>query len=357
VTGSRDELAERLFGAALGMFDLLTIYVGDRLGLYRALQDRGPMTPPELAEAAGIHVRYAREWLEQQAASAILDVVDTTADEDARGYSLSADHAEVLTDPESPYSMAPLARSLVAVSRATEPLLDAFRSGGGVSWEVFGQDMVEAQGDFNRPWLLSSFGKEHVPSIPDVHDRLISGEARVADVACGVGWAAIAIAQAYPAVRIDGFDLDAAAIAIAQENAAAAGVDDRVTFQVRDAGDPTLAGSYDLAVVVEAIHDMSRPVEVLGSVRRMLKPDGVLIVADERTEDDFHAPASEIERIFYGYSVLCCLPSAMEDQPSAATGTVMRRSTFEAYAREAGFQQVAVLPIAHDLMRFYRLDA
>jgi 2-polyprenyl-3-methyl-5-hydroxy-6-metoxy-1,4-benzoquinol methylase len=357
VSGSRDELAERLFGAALGMFDLLTIFVGDRLGLYVALRDGGPATPPELAETTGINVRYAREWLEQQAATAILDVEDATAPEDARRYSLSDEHAEVLTDPNSPYSMAPMARSLVAVSRTTEPLLDAFRSGSGVGWEAFGQDMVEAQGDFNRPWLLSSFGKEHLPSIPDVHERLASGEARVADIACGVGWAAIALAQAYPAIRIDGFDLDEPAIVIARRNAETAGVADRVTFHVRDAGDPSLAGSYDLAVVVEAIHDMSRPVEVLRSVRRILKPDGVLIVADERTEDDFNAPASEIERIFYGYSVLCCLPSAMEDQPSAATGTVMRRSTFEAYAREAGFEQVAVLPIEHDLMRFYRLDA
>jgi 2-polyprenyl-3-methyl-5-hydroxy-6-metoxy-1,4-benzoquinol methylase len=356
VTGTREELAERLFGAALGMFDLLTIYVGDRLGLYLALRDRGPMTPPELADAAGIHVRYAREWLEQQAASALLDVEDPTAAEDARRYSLAPEHADVLTDPESPYSMAPLARSLVAVSRATSPLLDAFRSGGGVGWEAYGQDMVEAQGDFNRPWLLASFGKEHVSSVPDVHERLLAGEARVADIACGVGWAAISIAQAYPGVHVDGFDLDEASITLARKHAEESGVADRVTFEVRDAGDQTLEGTYDLAVVVEAIHDMSRPVEVLAAVRRILRPDGVLIVADERTEDDFHAPASEIERIFYGYSVLCCLPSAMDEQPSAATGTVMRRSTFETYAREAGFEQVAVLPIEHDLMRFYRLD-
>jgi 2-polyprenyl-3-methyl-5-hydroxy-6-metoxy-1,4-benzoquinol methylase len=356
MSGSRDELVERLFGAGVGMFDLLTIYVGDRLGCYVALRDRGPMTPPELADATGIHVRYAREWLEQQAASAILDVEDATADEDARRYSLSSDHEEVLTDPESPYSMAPFARSLVAVSRATAPLLDAFRSGAGVAWEAFGQDMVEAQGDFNRPWLRASLATEYLPSIPDLHDRLSSSDARVADIACGVGWAAISIAQAYPEVRVDGFDPDQASITLATKHAVEAGVDDRVTFHARDAGDPTSAGSYDVAIVVEAIHDLSRPVEVLSSVRRMLKPDGTLIVADERTEDVFTAPASEIERVFYGYSVLCCLPSAMDDQPSAGTGTVMRRSTFEAYARDAGFAQVTVLPIEHDLMRFYRVD-
>ena len=356
MSGSRDELAERLFGAGAGMFDLLTIYVGDRLGLYAALRDRGAMTPSGLADETDIHARYAREWLEQQAASGILDVDDVTADEDARRYSLSPEHAEVLTDPDSLYSMVPFARSLVAVSRVTAPLLDAFRSGGGVEWEAFGQDMVEAQGDFNRPWLRSSLAGEYLASITDVHERLGSPTARVADIACGVGWAAISIAQAYPEVRVDGFDPDEASITLATKNAQESGVDDRVTFHARDAGDPTLSGSYDLAVVVEAIHDLSRPVEVLRSARRILKPSGTLIVADERTEDAFTAPASDVERVFYGYSVLCCLPSAMVDQPSAATGTVMRRSTLEAYARDAGFAQVTVLPIEHDLMRFYRLD-
>jgi 2-polyprenyl-3-methyl-5-hydroxy-6-metoxy-1,4-benzoquinol methylase len=244
----------------------------------------------------------------------------------------------------------------VAASRVTAPLLDAFRSGGGVAWEAYGQDGVEAQGDFNRPWIRASLGTEYLPSIADVHERLSASGARVADIACGVGWAAISIAQAYPEVRADGFDPDAASIALASTHAAEAGVDDRVTFHARDAGDPTLEGSYDLAIVVEAIHDMSRPVEVLRSIRRILAQGGALIVADERTEDAFTAPAPDLERIFYGYSVLSCLPSAMDDQLSAATGTVMRRSTFETYARDAGFAQVTVLPIEHDLLRFYRLD-
>jgi 2-polyprenyl-3-methyl-5-hydroxy-6-metoxy-1,4-benzoquinol methylase len=216
--------------------------------------------------------------------------------------------------------------------------------------------MVEAQGDFNRPWLVASLGREYLPSMPDVHERLSSPGARVADVACGVGWAAISIARAYPTARVDGIDPDDASIALARRHAADAGVDDRVSFHARDAGDPALAQHYDLAVVVESIHDMSRPVEVLSSIRRMLKPDGVLVVADERTEDHFTAPASDSERLFYGYSVLCCLPSAMVEQPSAATGTVMRRSTLERYARDAGFGRVEVLPIEHELMRFYRLD-
>jgi len=180
--------------------------------------------------------------------------------------------------------------------------------------------------------------------------------ARVADVACGVGWAGISLARAYPNVTVDGFDLDGPSIEIATRNAEEAGLADRVHFEAKDAAEPSLEGRYDLAMVVEAIHDLSHPVAVLSSIRRMLKPGGTLIVADERTEDEFTVPASEMERLFFAYSVLSCLPTAMEDDTSAGTGTVMRRSTFETYAKQAGFDGVSVLPIEHDFLRFYRLD-
>ena len=217
--------------------------------------------------------------------------------------------------------------------------------------------MTKAQGDFNRPWIVGSLGTEYLPSIPDVHARLSSDPpARVLDVACGVGWAGIALALAYPAIRVDGVDPDELAIELAMQNAAAAGVADRVRHHARDAADHELEGGYDLAIVVESIHDMTYPVAVLSAVRELLAPGGTLIVADERTEDAFTAPAGEVERLLYTYSVLCCLPSAMDQPDSAATGTLMRRSTFERYAKEAGFQEVGVLPIEHDFLRFYRMD-
>ncbi|MGH2466437.1 MAG: SAM-dependent methyltransferase, partial [Candidatus Limnocylindrales bacterium] len=251
----------RLFEASIGMFDIMSVYVGDRLGLYRALSAGGASTTGELARVAGIDERYAREWLEQQAATAILDVDDVSAPADRRRYTLPDAHAEALLDPESPYSIAPLGRAAVACAKAIPPLLDAFRTGGGVDWAAYGADMIESQGDFNRPWLVGSFGNEILPAIRPIHERLIADPpARVADVACGVGWAAIAIARAYPHVTVDGFDLDASSIDLARANAAEAGVADRVTFAVRDAADPAAAGLYDLAVVIEAIHDLSRPV-------------------------------------------------------------------------------------------------
>lgn len=355
--GRRDALVERLFLASLGMGEVLTVYLGDKLGLYRALEDAGTLSAPELAAATGVFERYAREWLEQQAAAGILVVDDPGAADHARRYGLPPGHAEPLLDPDSPYSIAPLCKSFVAVANAMPELLGAFRSGAGVGWGSYGRDMTEAQGDFNRPWLVGSLASEYLPTIADVHDRLAAQPgARVADIACGVGWAAISLAREYPHITVDGFDLDEIAIAIAQENAERSGVGDRVRFQARDAADPSLREGYDLALVVESIHDLSQPVAVLGAIREMLRPGGTLIVADERTEDAFTAPAGEVERMFYAYSVLCCLPSGMDDHTSAATGTVMRRSTFEGYATAAGFDAVSVLPIEHDFLRFYRLD-
>ena len=361
-TDARDEpttdaFVGRLFDASVAMFDILSLYIGDRLGLYRALVAGGPATAGDLARRASIAERYAREWLEQQAATGILLVDDAGAEPAARRYRLPAAHAEPLIDPESPNSMVPLARSLVAAANVMPQLLEAYRTGGGVPWSDYGPDMIEAQGGFNRPWLVGSFGREYLPSIVDLHARLSADPpARVADVACGLGWASIAIARAYPKVQVDGFDLDEGSVALASANAAEAGLTERVTFHVRDAANPAARRRYDLAVVVEAIHDLSRPVEVLAAIRQMLAPGGTALIADEKTADAFTAPADPVERMFYGFSITTCLPAAMTEQPSAATGTVMRADTLRSYAREAGFSSVEVVDLPHDLLRFYRLS-
>jgi hypothetical protein len=130
---------------------------------------------------------------------------------------------------------------------------------------------------------------------------------------------------------------------------------DRVTFYLRDASDPTLEGSYDLASAFECIHDMGRPVQALGAMRRMVGEKGAVIVADERVPDSFHVPGDDTDRLMYGWSVLFCLPTGFADEPSVGTGTVMRQRTLWRYAEEAGYRGVEVLPIENDLWRFYRL--
>jgi SAM-dependent methyltransferase len=346
----------RLFEAALGAMDLYGLYLGDRLGLYRALAD-GPLTSSGLADAAGIDERYAREWLEQQAATGFLDVDDVGADAGARRYTLPPGHDEALLDETSLNYVAPFGRLIAAVGTPLDELVAAFRSGAGVPYEAYGVDLYEGQEAFTRPLFENLLGKEWLPAVPDVHARLLAEPAaRVADVACGCGWSTISIAKAYPGVTVDGVDLDTASIAKARRNLDGTGVEERVTFYERDAADPALAGAYDLVTMFESLHDMSYPVNVLRAVRGMLAEGGSLIVGDERTEEAFTAPAGEIERLYYGFSILHCLPVGMVGDNPAGTGTVMRPDTVRTYAAEAGFSGFEVLPIDNDFWRFYRLS-
>ncbi len=354
--GQRDALVGRLFQSALGMADILTVYLGDRLGLYRALADGGPATSRELAARTNTHERYVREWLEQQAVAGILEVDDVNGEAQARRYRLAKGHAEVLLDDNSLNFMTPLARALTSISRPLPAILEAFRSGGGVPWADYGDDAREGQAAMNRPHFINLLPQEWLPALPDVHARLQSGPpARVADIGCGAGWSSIAIAQAYPKARVDGYDLDEPSIALAQANAEQASVTDRVTFHVCDAADSGLAGRFDLVTAFECIHDMSRPVEALRAMRSLAIEGGAVLVMDERVAETFTAPGDEIERFMYAASVFMCLPNGMADQPSAGTGTVMRPDTLRRYASEAGFRSVEILPIEHGFWRFYRL--
>ena len=351
-------LAGRLFEAALGSLELYSVYLGLELGLYAALHDAGTLTPPGLAAAADIEERYAREWLEQQAVSGCVEVEDPDASPGERRYRLPAGHAEALLDPESLNYVGPFGQFLLCVPPAIPALLEAYRTGGGVHYSLYDPYHREGQGAFNRPTFTRLLVSEWLTDgVPDVHARLLADPpARVADIGCGLGWSSIAIARGYPDVRVDGFDVDAPSLAIARNHAAEAGVADRVSFAVRDITDPALAGAYDLVVMFEVLHDLSRPVEALRNIRRLLAPGGTLLVMDERVAEGFTAPGDEVERFMYVASVLHCLPAAMVEQPSTATGTVLRPTTVQRLATEAGFTRVEVVPIEHDFFRFYRLE-
>ena len=352
----RDELVERLFGSALGAMDVLCVYLGDRLGMYKALADTGPSTSAELASEAGVNERYAREWLEQQAMAGILEAQDPSASDAERRYALPAGHDEVLLDAGSLNHMAPMAQLLVACALPIHAVLEAFRTGDGVPYADYGADLHEGQARFTRPLFDNLLATDWLPAVPTIHDRL-NGDppARVADVACGLGRSSIAIALAYPKVTVDGIDLDQASIARAQQLLPASGVEDRVAFHCRDAADPELSGRYDLVTIFEALHDMSYPVEVLQTAGALLSDGGRMLVADEKTAERFALDAGDVERLYYGFSVLHCLPVGMVGESAAGTGTVMREDTVRGYAQEAGFADYEVAPIENDFWRFYLL--
>jgi SAM-dependent methyltransferase len=350
-TTATDAFVDRLFGAVLGTIDLHAVYLGDRLGYYRALAE-GPLTSAELADRTGTVERYAREWLEQQAVTGVLET-DPAVDAAERRFTLPAAHVGPLVDVLDLGHLAPVARAVIGFAKQTDLLVDAFRTGGGVSWAEHGADAREGQAAANRPLFLGPLGREYLPAIPDVDTALRAG-GRAADVGCGHGWSAIGIALAYPDATVDGYDVDAPSIEAARRNARESGVDDRVRFHVADAA-AVEEGSYDAVFAFECVHDLPDPVGVLGGMRRLAGPDGAVIVMDERVAETFTAPGDDVERLMYGYSLLCCLADGMAHEPSVATGTVMRPSTLRRYAVDAGFADVETLDIDNDVFRFYRL--
>ena len=351
-----DAFLNRLMQSSLGTFDMATMYLGERLGLYASLAKHGPSTSAELAARTGTNERYVREWLEQQAVTSVLEVDTAAADGASRRYSLPAGHAQVLLDSDSLNFMGSYPQQMISAVQPIATLMQAFRQGGGVPYEAYGADCRDGIAAGNRVAFINLLGSQWFPAIPELDARLRSDPpARVADVGCGLGWSTISIAKAYPKVRVDAFDLDQSSIEAARRNATEAGVGERINFEVRDAADPKLRKQYDLVTAFETLHDMARPVEALAAMRALATEGGMVLVVDENVRDSFTVDPGDIERLYYGFSVLHCLPAGMASQPSAATGTVMRPAVLRGYAQKAGFRDIEILPIAHDFWRFYRL--
>jgi SAM-dependent methyltransferase len=356
VASQRDAFIEHFLQSAAGTFSLFSIYIGDRLGLYRALAEGGPATSTELAQRTHTHERYIREWLEQQTVAGILEVENENHGSDIRRFSLPAGHVEPLIDCSSLNYVAPMAQLLVGAVRPLQSVLDVYRNGGGVPFDEYGADLREGQAAINYPAFWHQLSSEWLPAIPDVHARLQKDPpARVADIGCGYGWSSLGMAKGYPKIQVDGFDLDAPSIDRAKENARRNKLAERVNFQVRDVGDPSLAGQYDLVTAFECVHDMNNPVGALQTMRRLAKRDGAVLIVDERVSDAFTAKGNDVEWMMYGWSILHCLPVGMTEPDAAGTGTVMRAYTLRKYASEAGFSNVEVLPVEHFFFRFYRL--
>jgi SAM-dependent methyltransferase len=352
-----DALAERLFGATLGALELFSVYLGTELGLYAVLAGQSPLTAAELASRAGIAPRYAREWLEQQAVAGLLDVDDVDAGTEARRYGLAADHARVLVDADDPAHVAPFAHMLAGIGGVIAQVAQAYREGAGVPYAAYGTAFRHGQGHINRPAFSGELPREWLAAMPDVVARLEGPRsARVADVGCGQGFSTIAVARAFLGAQVDGFDLDPASVADAERHAADAGLDGRVRFHCADATELADHRGYDLILILEALHDMARPLDALRASRAALAPGGAALVVDERVADEFTAPGDEVERMMFGWSVTHCLPTQLAEQPSAALGTAMRAGTVRELAHRAGFAAVDVLPVENDFFRLYRLD-
>ena len=308
---------------ALGSAALVRI--GDRLGLYDALAEAGPVTSAELAARTGTVERYVREWLLNQAAS------ETLSYDPASGrYSLPPEHAAALPNLVGGYEL------FLGAIRAEKRIADHFRTGGGLRWGEHDPDLFEGTERFFRPGYEQNIVQSWLPALEGVVAKLEAG-ASVADVGCGHGASTLILAQAYPRSQIVGYDNHPASIERATEAARAAGLADRVRFEVAGASTyPAPVTGYDLITFFDCLHDMDDPVGASRRAREALAPDGTVMLvepmAGAAAEDNFNP----LGRVFSAASVLVCTSNSLAgDGP--ALGTLATDAQLSDVLATAGF--------------------
>jgi 2-polyprenyl-3-methyl-5-hydroxy-6-metoxy-1,4-benzoquinol methylase len=330
------ERVEAIAGAAFGFLGGAVmagmIYLGDELGLYRAMRGAGPLSSAELAERLGLSERWVREWLNGQAAARLIDYHDGA-------FELSPEAALVLADEENPASAVGGFAGFPRQMLELEKLPQAFKSGIGFAYDEGGEAIAMSVERMFAPWHKTMLTTTALPAIPGLVKRLRAG-ALVADVGCGAGIADIAIATAFPASEVHGYDTSRFALGRARANVAAAGVAN-VTLHNPDDGDGLPAtATFDLVTTLDCLHDMARPDIVAAAIRQSIKPDGVWFIIDVESAGSLEGNmANPMGAMMYGFSLMACMSSSASTPDGLALGTVgLPEAKMKELVLNAGFQ-------------------
>jgi SAM-dependent methyltransferase len=328
-----EEFAGRVAGELGAALNAALVTLGDELGLYRALADGRPVTPAELAERTGTHERYVREWLNAQAAGGFV-----TYDPAAATYALPLEHALVLADESSPVTMLGEYQAVNAAIAAREKIAARFIDGEGLGWHEHHHDMWHGTERAFGVNYRTSLVAEWLPALDGVVEKLTAG-AKVADVGCGHGASTILVAQAFPASRFAGFDYHAASIETARRRAEAAGVADRVTFDVAGAADFGGSG-YDLVAFFDSFHDLGDPLAAARRAAASLAPDGHCMLVEPFAGDRVEDNLTPVGRIYYSMSTLVCTPGSLSQPGRAGLGTQAGEAGLREVLQAGGFGDV-----------------
>ena len=315
----------------------LMIHLGDRLGLYRAMDGAGPMTAAELAARTGLQERWLLEWLRSQAAARLIE----SADGDV--FELTPEGAAVLADErDSLWFAAGAFQGGVTDPGVVDRLADAFRTGIGLSYDDLGPSAAHRVERMLGPWSRLALVPRILPALEGVVERL-EGGGRVADVGCGSGVALFAMAEAFPGSEFEGYDPSQHAIHRARAKLEEQGLGN-VTFHLAEAADLPHEPTYDLILTFDCVHDMPRPAEAMAAIRRAIRPDGTWVIKDIRSssrwQDNLRNP---VLAMMYGTSVASCMSSALSEPGGAGLGTLgLPTELAEQMARDAGFSQFTV---------------
>ncbi len=307
------------------------IVLGDKLGLYRELAKK-PATAAELAKATGTAERYVAEWLAANAASGYVDY-----DASAKCYSMNAEQAFTLADPSSPAYIPGAFLIAMSMFKDEHKVTEIFKSGAGLGWHEHDKCLFEGTEKFFRPSYAGNLVGSWIPALEGVKAKLEAG-GRVADVGCGHGASTILLAQAFPRATFHAFDYHAASIEAAKKAASAAGVLDRITFEVASA--KTYPGKdYDLVAFFDCLHDMGDPEGAARHVRSTLAPEGSWMIVEPFAHDDVEKNLNPVGRIFYSASTMICTPASKSQEVGLALGAQAGEKRLGEVVKRAGFSR------------------
>jgi SAM-dependent methyltransferase len=320
--------------------------VGDRLGLFRAL-DEGPATADGLAARTGVDERYALEWLRGLASAGYLE-----EEPDGR-YVLPPAHAVVLAREGDPMFVGGAFQELGGMLPALERIIESFRAGGGVPQAAYPDEAYAGMARFTAAWFDHHLLGAWLPLLPELRERLEQG-IRWADVGCGAGRAVIRLAQEFPQSTFAGFDVFPAQVERARAAAADAGVADRVSFEVADAA-RGIPGRWDAVSTFDVVHDAVDPDALVAGIRRALADDGTYLMLEINCADDHAENRGPLATVLYGFSVLYCMTTSLA-HGGAGLGTCgCPPSVVERIGRDAGFGTVREVEIGDGFNRLYEL--
>lgn len=324
--------ALRVWGYKQGELVALMVHIGDQLGLYGAMAGAGPLRADELAERTGLDQRWVLEWLRGQGAAGLVETGDGEV------FELSEEGAEVLANESGSVWFAGGAFNGTALPADAVPrLLDAFRTGQGLTYDELGPSAAHGIERLTGPWTKLVLVPHILPSLSGVVDRLEAG-ARVVDVGCGAGTALVALASAFPRAQFDGFDPSSHALERARENVRQAGLSN-VAFHLATAAELPAEPTYDFVLTLDCLHDMPHPARAIAAIREAITPDGTWLIKDIRSapcwEDNLRNP---LLAMMYGMSVTTCMSSALSEPGGAGLGTLgFHTQLAEQMCRDAGF--------------------
>ncbi len=322
-------------------------YIGDRLGLFKALAEYGPISVEGLAQQTGLSERYLREWL-----GAMVTAQYVEYDVWSKQYSLPPEHALPLANEDFPYYAGGSMQMIVPAITVAPKVVEAFRSGKGVPQSEYSPEMFEAIERFTAPWYKHQLVQNWIPAMPQAKAALEAGGAAL-DVGCGSGRAAITLARAFPRAQVYGFDNHPLSIERARRNAEQAGVGERVTFEVMD-GTQLPKNSFDFITTFDVVHDAVKPVQLMASIHDALRPEGTYLMLEMNCQPDLQDNVNPLGRLLYSISTLYCMTTSLAHDGDGL-GAVMGEPRARQLADEAGFRSFRRLPIDDPFSLLYEL--